>query len=89
MKRNKSVKFVLNFQCQASFANTKPPIEDFPATVLPEPLLQCWWIFVRGLFRKCFSCVKRNFWLAKSLTSRHLRMRRVIFQVMHFASGGC
>jgi len=25
--------------------------------------------------------------LAKSLTSRHLRMRRVLFQVMHFASG--
>jgi len=24
--------------------------------------------------------------LAKSLASRHLRMRRVIFQVMHFAS---
>ena len=32
---------------------------------------------------------KRNFWLMKSLTSHHLRMRRVMFQVMHFASGGC
>jgi len=33
--------------------------------------------------------VKRNFWLAKSLTSCHQRMRRVIFLVMHFANGGC
>ena len=31
--------------------------------------------------------VRRYIGLAKSLTSRHLRMRRVILQVMHFASG--
>jgi len=30
--------------------------------------------------------VQRNFWLAKSMTSRHLRMRRMTFQIMHFAS---
>jgi len=36
-----------------------------------------------------FAGVKRNFWLAKSLTSSHLHIPRVIFQVMHFVSGGC
>jgi len=30
--------------------------------------------------------VKQNFWIAKSLTLRHLRMGKVIFQVMHIAS---
>ena len=35
--------------------------------------------------------VKRNFWLAKFLTSGHLRMRRAIFQIRNFAciSGVC
>jgi len=36
-----------------------------------------------------FPGVKRSFSFAKSLTSRQLRMRRVISQVIHFASGGC
>jgi len=37
----------------------------------------------------CEIAVKRNFSLEKSLITHHLRVRRVVFQVMHFATGDC
>jgi len=37
----------------------------------------------------CKIGVKRNFSLEKSLITRPLRVRRVVFQVMHFATGDC
>jgi len=41
------------------------------------------------LSRCAKSGVKRNFSLEKYLITRHLRVRRVVFQVMHFAAGHC
>ena len=37
----------------------------------------------------CEIGVKRNFSLEKSLITRHLRVRRIVFQVTHFATGDC
>jgi len=44
---------------------------------------------MKGLSRCAKSGVKRNFSLEKSLITHHLRVHRVVFQVMHFATGDC